>query len=266
MKTFKKFVEECNEIENISEAEFNPRWWNSKSDTFKKRYIERHPNSIYAKKFGGGKLDKEIARKQRAENAKQREVEKDISGNKAWMQTMARNLLKKDSKGHPVKALTPRYRKNLIKGAEDVYGKDSKQAKRARELWGEKPVKKPSNTISVDDLEKIRTKSGNVNLNKLRALLGQPPLESKKKPAAKKAPKEQPADKWVDDAFDEANLHFKWQKAKQGMGYHGVDQHDIKDIINSGKYEPEEIIDALNSRYHDKIDAMKDSVKKNEDF
>ena len=223
MKSFRKYVEECNEIENISEAEFNPRWWNSKSDTFKKRYIERHPNSIYAKKFGGGKLDKEIARKQRAENAKQREVEKDISGNKAWMQTMARNLLKKDSKGSPVKALTPRYRKNLIKGAEDVYGKDSKQAKRARELWGEKDT-------------------------------------------PKKAPKEQPADKWVDDAFDEANLHFKWQKAKQGMGYHGVDQHDIKDIINSGKYEPEEIIDALNSRYHDKIDAMKDSVKKNEDF
>lgn len=217
MKPFKKFVEECKEIENISEAEFNPRWWNSKSDTFKKRYIERHPNSIYAKKFGGGKLDKEIARKQRAENAKQREVEKDISGNKAWMQTMARNLLKKDSKGRPVKALTPRYRKNLIKGAEDVYGKDSKQAKRARELWGEKPVKKPSNMPTSYEL---------------------------------------------DDAFDEVNMHFAWQKAKQGMDYHGVDQYDIKDIIDSGKYEPEEIIDALNSRYHDKIDAMKDSVKK----
>ena len=216
MKSFKKFVEEC---EPINEAEFNPRWWNSKSDSFKKRYIERHPNSIYAQKFGGGKLDKEIARKQRAENAKQREVEKDISGNKAWMQTMARNLLKKDSKGRPVKALTPRYRKNLIKGAEDVYGKDSKQAARARELWGEKDT-------------------------------------------PKKAPKEQPTDKWVDDAFDEANLHFKWQKAKDRMNYHGVDEFTIRDIIKSGKYEPEEIIDALNAGSHYKIDAMRDSIKK----
>ena len=40
MKSFRKYVEECKEIENISEAEFNSGWWNSKSDTFKKRYIQ----------------------------------------------------------------------------------------------------------------------------------------------------------------------------------------------------------------------------------
>ena len=49
MKTFKKFVESC---EPINEAEYNKEWWDSKSDLFKKRYIERHPNSIYAQKAG----------------------------------------------------------------------------------------------------------------------------------------------------------------------------------------------------------------------
>lgn len=44
---FKKFLESC---EAINEAEFNKEWWDSKSDSFKKRYIERHPNSIYAQK------------------------------------------------------------------------------------------------------------------------------------------------------------------------------------------------------------------------
>ena len=47
MKTFKKFLESC---KAINEAEYNKEWWDSKSDSFKKRYIERHPNSIYAQK------------------------------------------------------------------------------------------------------------------------------------------------------------------------------------------------------------------------
>ena len=46
MKTFKKFLES---YEPVNEAEYNKEWWDSKSDSFKKRYIERHPNSIYAK-------------------------------------------------------------------------------------------------------------------------------------------------------------------------------------------------------------------------
>ena len=49
MKSFKKFVES---YEEINEAEYNKEWWDSKSDNFKKRYIERHPNSIYAQKAG----------------------------------------------------------------------------------------------------------------------------------------------------------------------------------------------------------------------
>ena len=47
MKTFRKFVES---YQPVSEAEYNKEWWDSKSDNFKKRYIERHPNSIYAQK------------------------------------------------------------------------------------------------------------------------------------------------------------------------------------------------------------------------
>lgn len=47
MKTFKKFLES---YEPVNEAEYNKEWWDSKSDSFKQRYIERHPNSIYAQK------------------------------------------------------------------------------------------------------------------------------------------------------------------------------------------------------------------------
>ena len=47
MKSFRIFLESC---EPINEAEYNKEWWDSKSDSFKKRYIERHPNSIYAQK------------------------------------------------------------------------------------------------------------------------------------------------------------------------------------------------------------------------
>lgn len=37
-------------LDPLEEAEYNAEWWDSKSDNFKKRYIERHPNSIYAQK------------------------------------------------------------------------------------------------------------------------------------------------------------------------------------------------------------------------
>ena len=47
MKSFRIFLEGC---EAINEAEYNKEWWDSKSDSFKQRYIERHPNSIYAQK------------------------------------------------------------------------------------------------------------------------------------------------------------------------------------------------------------------------
>ena len=156
MKAFKKFVES---YEEINEAEFNKEWWDSKSDSFKQRYIERHPNSIYAKKDGGLKgVEKNIAHKEREEDKRQREVEKDVSGNKAWRQLLAKRGLAADKKGKDFKALTPRYKKALVKGAEEVYGKDSPQAKRAQKIWGDKKAndekRKSTSISSVSDLLK----------------------------------------------------------------------------------------------------------------
>lgn len=49
MKSFRKYLKEQAEIEEINEAEYNKEWWDSKSDSFQKKYLEKHPNSIYAK-------------------------------------------------------------------------------------------------------------------------------------------------------------------------------------------------------------------------
>ena len=76
MKTFKKFLEEC---ETINEAEFNKEWWDSKSDSFKKRYIERHPNSIYAQKAGissGTKPIEKTTKSQTKQNSSKEEPKK----------------------------------------------------------------------------------------------------------------------------------------------------------------------------------------------
>lgn len=48
MYTFKKFI--------LLEAELNLEWWNSKSANYKKRYLEKHPNSIYAQKVQSGEI------------------------------------------------------------------------------------------------------------------------------------------------------------------------------------------------------------------
>ena len=45
------------------------------------------------------------------------------------------------------------------------------------------------------------------------------------------------------------------------MDFHGVSQYTIKDIIDSGKYEAGDIIEALESNSHDKIDEMRKSLK-----
>lgn len=40
----------------LYEAELNLEWWNSKSPAYQKRYLSRHPNSIYAKSVQSGDL------------------------------------------------------------------------------------------------------------------------------------------------------------------------------------------------------------------
>ena len=78
-----------------------------------------------------------------------------------------------------------------------------------------------------------------------------------------KQPKQssQPTSYDLDDAFDEADLGSEWSRAKHRMDFHGVSQYTIKDIIDSGKYEAGDIIEALQSSSHDKIDEMRKSLK-----
>lgn len=80
---------------------------------------------------------------------------------------------------------------------------------------------------------------------------------------ATKQPKQssQPTSYDLDDAFDEADLGSEWGRAKHRMDFHGVSQYTIKDIIDSGKYEAGDIIEALESNSHDKIDEMRKSLK-----
>lgn len=41
----------------LYEAELNLAWWNSKSPAYQKRYLKKHPNSIYAEKVKSGELE-----------------------------------------------------------------------------------------------------------------------------------------------------------------------------------------------------------------
>lgn len=41
----------------LYEAELNLEWWNSKSPAYQKRYLTKHPNSIYAQKVKDGELE-----------------------------------------------------------------------------------------------------------------------------------------------------------------------------------------------------------------
>ena len=43
--------------EYLYEAELNLEWWNSKSPAYQKRYLSKHPNSIYAQKAKSGELE-----------------------------------------------------------------------------------------------------------------------------------------------------------------------------------------------------------------
>lgn len=82
----------------------------------------------------------------------------------------------------------------------------------------------------------------------------------KKRPEAKKK-SSQPTSYDLDDAFEEADLGAEWSRAKHRMDFHGVSQYTIQDIIDSGKYEAGDIIEALESNRHDKIDEMRKAIK-----
>lgn len=82
----------------------------------------------------------------------------------------------------------------------------------------------------------------------------------KQQPAKKES--SQPTSYDLDDAFEEADLGAEWSRVKHRMDSHGVDQYTIKDIIDSGMYEAGDIIEALESNSHDKIDEMKKMADK----
>ena len=95
MKTFRKFLESC---KAINEAEYNKEWWDSKSDAFHKRYIERHPNSIYAQKARmSDKQKKSVTRF----------VDKAFGKDSKAAKTTRNNLSDSSTKKQQIKAIDP---------------------------------------------------------------------------------------------------------------------------------------------------------------
>lgn len=74
--------------------------------------------------------------------------------------------------------------------------------------------------------------------------------------------KSKPTSYQLEDAFEEADLGEEWKSAQRRMDFHGVSQYTIKDIIDSGMYEAGDIIEALESKRHDKIDEMRKMADK----
>ena len=52
----------------LYEAELNLEWWNSKSPAYQKRYLAKHPNSIYSQKAKSGELDNPISKEKTSDN------------------------------------------------------------------------------------------------------------------------------------------------------------------------------------------------------
>ena len=133
MKTFRKFMEAC---EPINEAEYNKEWWDSKSDSFKQRYIERHPNSIYAQK--ANMTDKQ---KKDVTNF----VDKAFGKNSQAAKTTRDNLADPEPKNN-----------QKVSNAESILKKEGiKPAEYSKVYSGEKEVSKPVlNAVIQSDLKR----------------------------------------------------------------------------------------------------------------
>lgn len=135
MASFKKFVEN---YEPVNEAEYNKEWWDSKSDSFKKRYIERHPNSIYAKQARTS-ANKSIASKDKSiDRAKAR---MDRFNNKASSMTKQIQDLKKEynkTKDDKQRAKIERAINTLKSKQQGLYDKANTADKKAGSLYKEK--------------------------------------------------------------------------------------------------------------------------------
>lgn len=80
-------------MNSIYEAELNLEWWNSKSPAYKKRYLQKHPNSIYADKVKSGELEVDDSEEKTEDstsfsNARKKELNEKIDKlNDEWQET-----------------------------------------------------------------------------------------------------------------------------------------------------------------------------------
>lgn len=204
--------------------------------------------------------------------------------------------------------------KKFVESVEKTWGKNSKEAQRAREKYGikEESSKKWSGAwkptakqkqeagfrlleIGYNDVDfgKDLTKnrqnvlnaikeSGTENADYLANIVKNMPdnsfadaekfrtgVKSAKKDFSegsdipKSENKEQmPTSYQIEEAFREVGLKHKWEHVKYRLDMHGIDQYTVKEFINSGLFHPEDIIEALESPRHDKIDNMVKKLKK----
>lgn len=70
----------------------------------------------------------------------------------------------------------------------------------------------------------------------------------------------------MDEAFAVDDLEEEWGKAKKNLSYHGLSASTVEDIydyvLNTKKYNADDIIEALQSSSHDKIDQLRVEAKK----
>lgn len=64
------------------------------------------------------------------------------------------------------------------------------------------------------------------------------------------------------DVLKKLVKHPKWNRVKHRLDYHGINEFILMDIVDSGKYGINDIIDALQSSSHAKINKMRKAVKK----
>ena len=98
---------------------------------------------------------------------------------------------------------------------------------------------------------KTREFSSKTEADKFAKSLSKQPAKQKSKPTSYQ----------LEEAFEEADLGEEWKSAQRRMDFHGVSQYTIKDIIDSGMYEAGDIIEALESNRHDKIDGILKAIK-----
>jgi len=163
MKTFKKFLES---YEPVNEAEYNKEWWDSKSDSFKKRYIERHPNSIYAQKANSQPSKKDSKSPSKGgEKDHGKDSPEEKKDNSFWGSLFGRNKEKDTNSTPKFDSKTP-YKEvddywKLSRGEQKSYDRDWDRSESRRiKADNMKPEDENKYVISQDTLNKFKKKFG----------------------------------------------------------------------------------------------------------